>query len=122
LDPIQKGIRNHPAVRTRTGITDDAITVAYLDKIGRYRNHDAQKIMEVAELGTKVRVFESYGLLGVDVDHYRYRWFCIADADRPWTPWSTELSAMTPDALAERLSTRGGFSVPGGVVKDWAHD
>lgn len=97
------------------------ITVEYLDKVGHYRNHDAQKILNVAEPGTKVQVFEDYGLLGVDMDHYTYRCFCIADAERPWTPCSYEpMVATTPEALADRLASRGGFSVPGQVVKGWS--
>ena len=106
-----------PRYGTLTGVADGVVTVRYLDKVGRYRNHDAASILEVAQPGTTVRVFEGHGLLGVDVDHYRYRCFCIVDAERPWTPCSYEpMAATSPEALAERLTLRGGFSVPGRLV------
>lgn len=99
------------------GVEGDIITVEYLDKIGRYRNHRAEDVLEVAQSGTKVRVFERFGLLGVDIDHFTTRMFCIADADKPWTPCSTEpLTSVTPEALAKRLEERGGFSVPGNLL------
>ncbi len=110
-----------PRCGTLVEVTDTVITVEYLDKVGHYRNHDAGRILKVAKPGTKVRVSEDYGLLGVDMDHYTYRCFCIADTDRPWTSCSYEpMVATTPEALAERLASRGGFSVSGRVVKGWS--
>jgi hypothetical protein len=98
------------------GVEDGIITVEYLDKVGRYRNHNAQRVLTIAKPGAKVRVFEDYGILGIDLDHRSSKSFCIADADKPWTPCSYEpLISVTPDALAKRLQERGGFSVPGGT-------
>jgi hypothetical protein len=104
----------------RTGrlveINDGVISVEYLDKIGRYRNHHPEDLLEVAQPGAKVRAFEGFGLPGVDINHFTTRMFCIADADRPWTPCSTEpMTSVTPEALAQRLQERGGFIVPGGA-------
>ena len=110
----------------RTGrlveINGGIITVEYLDKIGRDRNHRAEDVLEVAHPGSKVRVFERFGLLGVDHGALT-RMFCIAEADKPWTPCSTEpMTSVTPEALAERLQERGGFSVPGNLITSWPED
>src|SRR5450631_2832139 len=54
----------------RTGklieLTDDAVTVEYLDRTTRYRSHDVGGLRAVAEIGAKVRVFEDYRLLTYD--------------------------------------------------------
>jgi len=105
-----------PRTGKLVGVEDGIITVEYLDKVGRYRNHNAQRVLTIAKPGAKVRVFEDYGILGIDLDHRSSKSFCIADADKPWTPCSYEpLISVTPDALAKRLQERGGFSVPGGT-------
>ena len=109
-----------PRIGTLVGVADGIITVEYLDKIGRYRNHRAHELAKIAEPGTKVRVFERFSLLSVDLDNRTTKMFCIADADKLWVPCSYQpLTSVTPEALAERLNTRGGFSVPGRLLKDW---
>ena len=109
----KKAWETTPTTGRLVEINGGIITVEYLDKIGRYRNHRAEDVLEVAQLGSKVRVFERFGLLGVDHDRLT-RMFCIADADEPWTPCSTEpMTSVTPEALATRLQERGGFSIPG---------
>jgi hypothetical protein len=103
------------------GIDDGVITVAFVDKVGRYRNHRADQILQVAQVGEQVRVFEGYGLLGVAIDHFVSQSFCIADADKPWRLCSiAPLISATPESLAERLESRGGFTVPGELLKDWS--
>lgn len=100
-------------------VTDGVIVVEYLDKIGRYRNHDPKRVQQVVQVGSTVRVCERYGVLTVEVDYRTTGGFCIADADEPWTPCSFEpLSEATPEALAERLKERGGFSIPAQAVVD----
>ena len=112
-----------PRTGKLVGVDDGIITVEYLDKIGRYRNHRAHDLAKIAEPGTKVRVFERYGLLGVDLDNRTTKMFCIADAEKPWVPCSYQpLTSVTPEALAERLNTRGGFSVPGRLLKGWSDE
>lgn len=89
-------------------------TVKYLDRIGRYRNHTATDVANVASPGDKVAVCEPYGILRFDVDLRTSKCFSVANADGPWTPCSCEpMSFATPDDLANRLEGRGGFSIPG---------
>jgi hypothetical protein len=103
------------------GIDDGVITVAFVDKVGRFRNHQADQILQVAQPGEQVRVFEGYGILGVAIDHFVSQSFCLADADKPWRPCSIDrLTSVTPESLAERLVSRGGFTVPGELLKDWS--
>jgi hypothetical protein len=105
-----------PRTGKLVGVEDGIITVEYLDKVGRYRNHRPEEVSEVARPGTKVRVFEDYGLFGIDLDQRTSKSFCIADADQPWVECSYELLiSVTAEALAERLNVRGGFSFPGGT-------
>ena len=112
----RKASETTPRTGRLVGVDDGVITVAYLDKTGHYRNHRAEEVLEVAQPGTKVRVFEDYGILGIDLDQRTSKSFCIADAGRPWIPCSYEpLNPVTAKALAERLNQRGGFSVPGGT-------
>jgi hypothetical protein len=94
-------------------VDDDVITVAYLGGVGRYRNHRAETLLDIAVPGTKVAVCERYRTLRIDVGDLASKWFCIAGVDDPWTPCSYEpLTAVSPEALADRLTKRGGFSVP----------
>ena len=98
-------------------VGEDAIVVEYLDRVGHYRNHHAGKILNSSDLGAKVRVVERFHMLGVDLPNGRHGGFCIALETDKWTPCSYEpLTDVTPEALAERLGTRGGFSVPGESV------
>ena len=90
------------------------ITVSYLDRTAQYRNHDADAVSEIAEPGAKVRVSERFRMLGVDLADHTSRGFCIALEKDQWRPCSYEpLTEVTSEALAERLESRGGFSVPG---------
>lgn len=93
------------------GVDDDVITVAYLDGVGRYRNHQAGNLLNVAGPGTKVAVSEHYRILRVDVEQRTSKCFCIAVVGDSWTPCSCEaLISVTPQSLSERLSTHGGFT------------
>ena len=65
-------------------------------------------------------VCERYRTLRIDVDDLASKWFCIfiAGVDEPWTPCSYQpLIAVSPEALADRLAKRGGFSVSGAEVR-----
>jgi hypothetical protein len=112
--------RTSPRVGKLEAIDDDGfIVVRYLDKIGHYRNHDVGRLVDITRPGIKVRVFERYRLLSVDLPDGSARMFCIAIEDDEWTPCSyLPLTSATPEALAERLATRGGFSVPGNEIVD----
>jgi hypothetical protein len=114
---VKRAAGTEPRVGTLVEIVDGVITVEYLDKIGHYRNHDAKQLEDIAQPGTNVRVFEDYRILGVDVEHGSRKVFCIALPGDTWTPCNYEpLESVTPDALAARLSTHGGFSVPGHLL------
>lgn len=100
-----------------TEVDDQWITVTFLDRVVRYRNHDAVSILDFADLGAKVRVSERYHVLGVQLANYEHKIYCIAMETDEWTPCSFDpLVDTSPEGLAERLRTRGGFSVPGEAV------
>jgi hypothetical protein len=90
------------------------VTVRYLDRIGRYRTHDTAELAFYSAEGDKISVCEPYGVLRYDLDDRRTLLVGVADADAPWVSCRYEpLEEITPDTLAERIRTRGGFSVPG---------
>lgn len=102
-----------PSIGTLVEVADGEITVEYLEGLARYRNHRAERLLKVAKLGTRIKVCERYRILGVDLKEGRVKLFCIALDDDEWRSCSFEpLTSATPEALAERLNTRGGFSVP----------
>ncbi len=102
-------------------VSEGWITVSYLDRTARYRHHDLIAVAEIAEPSAKVRVCERYRLLNVQLSNQVSKGFCIALESDEWTPCSYEpLVDVTPEALAERLETRGGFSVPGESVVGWS--
>lgn len=114
-------LRRASAQRHRWGrlvaVDDDVISVAYLDDVARYRNHQAGNLLDVAAPGTKVAVSERYRMLRVDVAQRTSKCFCIAVGDDSWTPCSYEaLISVTPQSQSERLSTHGGFTVVGAEV------
>ena len=97
------------------------ITVSCLDRTARYRTHDLANVAEIAERGAKVRVSERYRLLNVQLSNHVSRGFCVALESDEWTTCSYELLAdVTPESLADRLESRGGFSVPGESVVGWS--
>ena len=94
------------------GVDDDVITVAYLDGVGRYRNHQAGNLLNVAGPGTKVAVSEHYRILRVDVEQRTSKCFCIADTEDPWTPCSeAPRGPISFEDVADRVRDRGGFTV-----------
>ena len=50
-------------------VDDDVVTVAYLDGVRRYRNHQAETLLNIVAPGTKVAVCERYQTLRIDIDH-----------------------------------------------------
>ncbi len=89
------------------------VTVHYLDRIGRYRTHDTAELGFYAVPGDKIGVCEPYGVLRYDFDARRTLLIGVADPAAPWEPCRYEpRERITPDTLAERIRTRGGFSVP----------
>jgi hypothetical protein len=105
------------------GITWDMILVEYLDRVGVYRNHKAEELLRVADLGDQVRVCEKFSILRIAGERNCNHCFSVVDADAPWRPCDfTPLTDASPEALAERLITHGGFLVPGRAVLDALQD
>ena len=101
-------------------VDGDWITVSYLDRVARYRSHDLTTVADIAEPGAKVRVSERFHLLNIQLLNHLSKGFCVALETDAWTPCSFEpLIEVTPEALAERLETRGGFSVSGELIARW---
>jgi hypothetical protein len=99
---------------TLEAVENGVITVAFDNRIAQYRNHAAETLLEVAALGDEVTVCEAYSILRFAISHFQRRCFSIISADEPWTPCSYQPRfPATPEGLAQRLNTRGGFSVPG---------
>ena len=113
-----------PSTGTLVDVADGVISVEYLDRLAHYRHHRVERVLKVTKRGAKVRVCERYRILAVDLEQRRVKLFCIALDKDKWRPCSFEpLTSATPEALAERLNFRGGFSVPGHQVEaDLARD
>jgi len=99
-----------------TEVLGNVITVDFGGLTRQYRNHDTDRLVDLVGLGGTVRVCEGYDILRGAGSYC----FSVLDADEPWVPCDHEpLNWFTPEALAERLETHGGFLVPGtAVVED----
>ena len=98
-------------------VRDQVITVRFTSRSARYRNHEVEAFLDIAEPGSSVLVSESYGTLSVPTGHGTLRCFCVADADEPWrecsvAPWEP----VSHEDLIDRLEDRGGFSIPGALL------
>lgn len=86
------------------------VTVDLGDEVKQYRNCDPDRLVEFVKIGGYVAVCERYRILR---SRFRYL-FSIADADDPWVPCDfTPLRTATPEALAERMQSHGGFLIDG---------
>lgn len=93
---------------------DNLITVDFLPGRKRYRNHDVQRLVDTIGLGATVAVCEKFAVLRSGGAA-----FSIGRADAPWIECDyTPLTAITLDALAERMLSHGGYSVPNEVIAD----
>jgi hypothetical protein len=91
----------------------NVITVDFGDELKRYRNHDVEPLVEIVGIGGSVRICESYVILRFPRGGGN-ACFSIANVDEPWIPCDhTPLKSISPEALADRLNSHGGFSVPG---------
>jgi hypothetical protein len=95
------------------GIDDSVVTIRFLDRVGRYRTHDTAELAFYAAPDDKISVCEPYGVLRLDLDDRRTLLVGVSDVAAKWVPCRYEpLEDVTPDTLAERIRTQGGFSVP----------
>jgi hypothetical protein len=94
-------------------IDGNELTVDFGIDVKRYRNHDPDRLVGIIGIGGEVRDCESYVILRGGGSYC----FSISAIDKPWTPCDFEpLRSATPEALAERARTHGGFVVPGAQV------
>jgi hypothetical protein len=94
-------------------VDENRITIDFGDEAADYRNHDTERLVDMVGIGGNVRICERFVILRGMGDYC----FSIAGADEPWTPCdTTPITSMSPEALAERLKTHGGFLVPGHLV------
>ncbi len=104
---------------TLTEVLGNVITVDFGNEMGRYRNHDPDRLVNIVGIGGAVEVCERYVILRGNGGYC----FSIQDADEPWIPCDHEpLTSFTPEALAERLETHGGFLVPGDALVEARSD
>ena len=91
----------------------NVITVDFGDELKKYRNHEVERLVEIVGIGGNVRICESYVILRFPQGGGN-ACFSISEIDEPWIPCDhTPLKSISPEALAERLNTHGGFLVPG---------
>lgn len=96
-------------------VEENVITVDYGDEKKQYRNHSPDRLVGIVGIGGEVRVCESYEILRGGGSYC----FSISPIDRDWRPCDfTPLRSATPEALAERMQSHGGFSVPGRLAID----
>jgi hypothetical protein len=92
---------------------DNKITVDFGDEIKEYRNHEIERLVEIIGIGGTVRICQRFVILQGGGTYC----FSFADADEPWVPCdNTPLTSFDAGSLAERLTTHGGFDVPGRAV------
>ena len=85
----------------------------FLDRVGNYRTHDTAELAFYATTGDKVGLCEPFGVLRYEIDHRRALLVGVTDAAAHWEPCQYRpLEQITPDTLAERIRTHGGFSIP----------
>jgi hypothetical protein len=98
-------------------VQERVITVRFSDRIARYRNHQVEALLDVAERGSSVLVSARYGTLSVPSDHGSLWCFCIADAHAPWRACSVApLGPVSYEDLVNRLEDRGGFSISAALL------
>ena len=96
-----------------TGLDDDVITVEFLDRIERYRNHRPEDIRQVAQLGDQVRVAYRFRLLTFYREGEHLMTYCIDDADNRSIPCRAVAPVQSAEDLADRLEDAGGFVISG---------
>ncbi len=99
------------------GVQGQVITVRFPDRSARYRNHQVEALLDIAERGSSILVSARYGTLSVPSDHGSLWCFCIAEADEAWRACSVAPTyPVSCQDLIDRLEDRGGFSIPGALL------
>jgi hypothetical protein len=90
-------------------VEENVIAVDFFSGVRYFRNHEADRLVAVIGIGGAVSVVDRYFIL-----RGGGACFSIQDFDEPWTECDfTPLTSTTFDALAERINTHGGYTVPG---------
>jgi hypothetical protein len=90
-------------------VEENIIAIDYFSEIKYFANHDVERLVEIIGIGGSVSVVERFVILRGGVTC-----FSIQEADEPWIECDySPLTSTTFDALAERLRTHGGYTVPG---------
>lgn len=109
----ERGSDIPPTWGTLTGLDDDVITVEFLDRIERYRNHRPEHIQQIARISDKVRVAYRFRLLTFYRGGQHLMAYCIDDAKNERVPCRALAPVQSAEDLAERLHDGGGFSISG---------
>ena len=94
-------------------VQGNVISIDFGTEIKQYRNCDPERLLEVVGIGHSVSVCEAF----VIMRNWNSYCFSIADAEDPWVPCDySPLTSASPEDLAERVRTHGGFTVAGSEV------
>ena len=101
-------------------VDGDLLTVDFGDEVKQYRNCTANRLLEIVGVGGDVNICEGYSVLRTPSSdgHYLFCYlFCIAGVHETWVPCDySPLTSASPEGLALRVETHGGFMVSGGQV------
>jgi hypothetical protein len=111
--PATRSVREPHRTGYLIAANGNVISVDFGDEVKQYRNHEVERLVEIARIGGKIRICEGFGILKGGGDFC----FSIKEIDKPWIPCDdSPLTSTSPEALAERLATHGGFLVPGNLL------
>jgi len=110
---IKVCLRKEPRRGHLLYVEGNVVAIDFQDYVEQFRNHEPERLLDIVGLDGPVRVFGSI-LQG----RTNYCW-SIAQAEKQWEPCNSEpLTVTTPEALAERLGTHGGFLVSGADIQE----
>lgn len=93
------------------------ITLRFADRDKHYRNHDPERLLQIAPLGSMVRISEEWSLGRGRHGHC----FSIAPPNQAWLECDFRSSSSASlEALLERIESHGGFLVPTGGLEGWS--
>ena len=122
IQALRSADKPHTAGRL-AGVEDNVISVAVGHEIRRFRNHEAERLLEIVGLGGEVRICADFSILRFDWKNGTNSCFSIAEVDEEWSECdTTPLTDTTAEGLAERIRTHGGFLVPGVSIKASGRD
>jgi hypothetical protein len=113
--PATRSVREPHRTGYLIAANGNVISVDFGDEVKRYRHHAVERLVEIVGIGGKVQVCEGFGILRFPHGGGNFC-FSVKEIDKPWIPCDdTPPTSTSPEALAERLNTHGGFLVPGSL-------